>query len=390
MPKVPTLRLHKRLEGALRGGHPWIFDGALSKSDQLVPGQIVRVVGKDDFEVFGFCDPAAAIRVRVLDRRCRKSGWAEELARSAASARRTAPSLADVTGLRLVHGENDYAPGLVIDAYDRTAVVKLDGAGAAAFWTPRLEEVIAGLASAGFVFDSVWRKSSKGVSSSVVAGAEPPDVIVIEEGAARFPVDVRKGQKTGFFLDQRDNRRLVGALSSGQVVLNLFSYSGGFSVHAALAGAARTISVDIAAPAIEDAKEAFRLSGLNPSDHAFEAVDVFEYLSRARAKNLCFDLVVCDPPSFAPSEKAKKKATKAYIRLNRVALDRVAPGGLFVTASCSSHISGSEFRNLVAEAGRRSGRRLRFLRELGAGSDHPVRPGFEEGRYLCGVLAYVD
>jgi 23S rRNA (cytosine1962-C5)-methyltransferase len=192
-------------------------------------------------------------------------------------------------------------------------------------------------------------------------------------------VDVRSGQKTGFFLDQRDNRRTIRRHAAGQTVLNLFAYTGGFSLHAGLGGATRVTSVDIAAPAVAAIEKNAVLSGLDPSAHERVAVDAFEFLQRAAAQGRRWDLVIVDPPSFAPSERAKPAALRAYERLARAALGVVEPGGRFALASCSSHVTEVDLLGMVAALPAPD---LRLRLSAGAASDHPVLPAFSEGRYL--------
>ena len=232
------------------------------------------------------------------------------------------------------------------------------------------------------------RGAGPGDAGEAVAGA-PPERVEIGERGARFEVDVRRGQKTGFFLDQRDNRTLVARHAAGQRVLNLFAYTGGFSVHAALAGARHVTTVDLAAPAIDAARRNFAASGIDPADHAFAAVDAFAFLDEARAAGRRWDLVVVDPPSFAPSERTRTRAIAAYARLMALALEVCEPGGLLAAASCSSHVTLDDFLGALADAGRRARRPLRVRTVRGAASDHPILPAFPEGRYLKFVLGDV-
>ena len=204
-------------------------------------------------------------------------------------------------------------------------------------------------------------------------------------------VDVRRGQKTGFFLDQRENRRMVRDLAKGRGdALNLFSYTGGFSVAAALGGAKHVVSVDVDRDAIALARDVFRENGLDPADHAFATEDAFEILARYKREGRRFDLVVCDPPAFAKSQKAVDSALAGYASLNRAALAVVAPGGLLVTASCSARVSAEQFFDAVKEAAFKAKVDLQVVAETRQPPDHPVSPQFREGRYLkCIVLRRV-
>jgi 23S rRNA (cytosine1962-C5)-methyltransferase len=251
-----------------------------------------------------------------------------------------------------------------------------DGTGARAFWRPRLAAVLAGLADGGGEVTTAWLRERRNRAGEAVLG-DPPAEVVIAEDDARFAVDLRAGQKTGFFLDQRDNRRSVRRLAAGATMLNLFAYTGGFSIHAALGGALRVTSVDLAAPAIEELGRNLALSGLDASAHELARTDAFEFLARARAAGRGWDLVIADPPSFAPSERARPNALAAYRKLATAALAAVAPGGRLALASCSSHVGEADLLELVAPLGD-----LRLRHAAGAASDHPVLPAFPEGRYL--------
>jgi 23S rRNA (cytosine1962-C5)-methyltransferase len=226
----------------------------------------------------------------------------------------------------------------------------------------------------------VWLKGERrDRSAGETLRGDPPAEIVMNEDEARFVVDVRFGQKTGFFLDQRDNRRSVRRHAAGATVLNLFSYTGGFSLHAALGGATRVTSVDIAPPAIAAIAKNLELSGLPTDAHERVAADCFEFLTRSAAQKRRWDLVIVDPPSFAPSERAKVAAIRAYERLVRAALAVVEPGGRFVLASCSSHVTEADLLEMVASL---PSPNLRLRQAAGAASDHPVLAAFGEGRYL--------
>lgn len=398
----PRLTLGKDLGRHLATGHPWIWADALAAGGpRPAVGTIVDVHDKAGrFVARGPFDPGSPIAVRV---------WTTDAAaqvdaalvrarlREALGARRSAGILADSNAVRLLHGEGDYCPGLVCDLYADTAVVRCDGDAARtlapALVAALLTEVPAIL---GVPVQRIYeRRTGKaarqesGERGAPLHGGQPPRRIEIHEGAARFPVDVVAGQKTGFFLDQRDNRRLVARHAAGADVLNCFSYTGGFSVACALAGARRVTSVDVARPALDAAREGFRISGLDPEAHAFVAEDCFEVLRRHAAAGTRHGVVILDPPSFAPSSKALPAALAAYTDLGALGLAVVEPGGILATASCSSHVTPEAFLTVLRDAAVRAGRRVRVLDVRGAGPDHPVVPGFPEGRYLKLLLAHV-
>jgi len=346
-------------------------------------GEIVTLVDERGPLAAALADPASPLRARVLDRDPTSScdeRWASSRAEAAAARRVRDPLLVGCTGWRVIHGEADALPGLVIDVYAGCAVVVFDGPAASAFWRPRLPGVLAGIERGGIALPHVWLRGERGARADGEAlRGEPPGEIVIAEDEARFGVDVRHGQKTGFFLDQRDNRRTIRRHAAGASVLNLFSYTGGFSLHAALGGATRVTSVDLAAPAIAAIENNLALSELPAQTHERIVGDCFDVLARAKRERRRWDLVIVDPPSFAPNERSKPGALKAYQKLSDAALEVVEPQGRFALASCSSHVTEADLLGIVPGD-------LRLRHVAGAASDHPVLPAFPEGRYLKFLL----
>jgi 23S rRNA (cytosine1962-C5)-methyltransferase len=374
-------RLTKPLRAAIRAGHPWIYDRALAPPKDLATGEIATIFDDDGPIATVLADPTSPLRARVLDLApdaVIDAAWVRARTDAAAARRLRDPLLVGCSGRRLVHGEGDACPGLVVDAYEDTAVVVFDGPAAAAFWRPRLPDVVAGLERAGIAIAHVWiRGERRDRAAGEALRGDPPAEIVITEDEARFAVDVRAGQKTGFFLDQRDNRRSVRRHAAGATVLNVFSYTGGFSLHAALGGATHVTSVDIAAPAIAGISHNLALTGISPAGHEGVTADAFDFFARSKQRGRTWDLVIVDPPSFAPSEKARPAALAAYRKLAVAALAVTAPGGRFALASCSSHVTEADLLGLAGGIGP-----LRLRLAGGAGSDHPVLPAFPEGRYL--------
>jgi len=283
---------------------------------------------------------------------------------------------------RVVNGEGDRMPGLVVDRYASVAVARSDGAGLANR-LPELTEALWPALQASGIRTLVHRTGARGQPPAldVLRGDPPPRTLQVEEHGVPFVVDLEHGQKTGAFLDQRENRRHVGGLSTGRRVLNLFSYSGGFSLHAALRGASRVTSVDVSASAHATAQESFRRAGVSPGAHAFVTADVRQFLDAARMKKETWDLVISDPPSFAPSEKALPRALASYRRLHRACVEVLAPGGILCAASCSSHVNAATFLGTLDDASL-DRRALALLELRGAGPDHPTTAAFPEGRYL--------
>lgn len=375
----------------IRAGHPWVFKKAIEAPPRVPIGAVVDLVDEGRFCGRGYWDPLSAIAVRVLTTDPREQVdagfWERRVARALASRH----SLCDFTGTnayRLIHGEGDGLPGVIVDLYDGFAVLKLYSAGL----TPHrpllveaLERVVPGLQGV-IGRDEVGRDDAdvddeKG-NGRVLAGQPAPQPHTILEHGAKFLVDVYAGQKTGFFLDQRENRHLLRRVSKDLEVLNCFCFSGGFSVNAALGGAKSVFSVDQDADAIALARENFTLNGLPAAKHDFLAADAFELLDSFKREGRKFDLIVLDPPAFAKSQKAVEGALAGYASLNRQALAVLKPGGLLCTASCSARVSPEAFFDAVKEGAHNAGVDLALVEERYQPPDHPVRLQFREGKYL--------
>jgi 23S rRNA (cytosine1962-C5)-methyltransferase len=390
MSAVVTLELQKDLGRHLRAGHPWVFRKAVERGPKgLAAGAIVDVVEQGRFVARGYWDPHSAIAVRILTRESAEvvdsAFWRRRLARAVAL---RSELVHGTTGYRLVHGESDGLPGVIVDRYGRFAVLKLYSAGLTPHRGAIVEALRAEVADLAGVYgrDEIPRDEEadeERPQGRVLWGAEPPERIEIDEHGMKLLVDVRRGQKTGLFLDQRENRRLVRDLARGRAAaLNCFSYTGGFSVAAALGGVPHVVSVDVDEDAIALARENFRLNGIDPAGHAFAAEDAFDLLARCKREGRRFDLVICDPPAFAKSQKAVEGAVAGYASLNRAALAVLEPRGLLVTASCSARVSAEQFYDAVKEAAYKARVELQLVEERRQPPDHPVSPQFREGRYL--------
>ncbi len=376
---------------SVRAGHPWIFSGAIAQVDgEGAAGAIVAVHAADGRMLgHGMWNPSTSIAVRMLSRGPQPidAGFVRGRVAAALDVR----SL--VTGtdaLRLVNGEGDGLPGLVVDRYADFAVAQFLTAGADGLKAWVVEALTAALPLRGIYERSEGNvRTAEGLTRvvGVLAGEEPPPELVIDENGRRHVVDVRGGQKTGFFLDQRPNRDLVGGLARGRMVLNLFAYSGGFSIAAAQGGASHVTSVDSSATALALAESAWRLNELAPERAAFVRADVFEYL---RGDLPPADLVVLDPPPFARRRADRERATAGYKDVNLRALRVAAPGALLLTFSCSQHVDVDTFESAVTAAAMDAGRTCRLLARLGPGIDHPQALAHAEGRYLKGLLLRVD
>jgi 23S rRNA (cytosine1962-C5)-methyltransferase len=386
-----------RLTRHVAAGHPWLYADALPEISGARTGDVVTLLAASSSgrRPIGSAlyDGDSPIRLRVLSTGKGERGGPELWRRRVETAwllRQATLDLRDTDAFRLLHGEGDRLPGVVVDIYAGHAVLKLDTAA----WSPHLpaltDALLAVARPRSIYFKGISGQkgiSGEGERGRLLAGDEPPPLIEIREHGMRMQVDVRRGQKTGMFLDQRENRRLVRQVARGRAALNLFSYNGGFSLAAALGGATRVVSVDIARAAVEAARDNFVLNGLDPAPHGFVAADAFEYLAGGDEP---FDLVVTDPPSFAPNAKSVRAAEAAYARLNAAAARRVRPGGLLAAASCSSHVSMDMFLQTLRESARQARRTLRLLEVRGEPPDHPTPLHFPEGRYLKFVLTVVE
>jgi 23S rRNA (cytosine1962-C5)-methyltransferase len=379
--------LRKDLARSIRDGHPWLYRDALLPAPVLQDGAVVEVLTRNRSPIArGFWDAASPIAVRILEsgppghRFADTSDLVAERLREALERRLSRLDLTRTNAFRWVHGEADLLPGIHVDVYDDAAVVRFDGEGARAFYSPldgRLREA----AGSNLPLARVIERGA--------AAGEPDERVVIEDGA-RFIVDLANAQKGGLFLDQRENRLRVAALAGGRSALNLFGYTGGFSVHAALAGAHRTDTVDSARPAIEAARRNFEANGLPLTDAGLHARDAFEFLTEAAQRGEHWDIVISDPPSFAPRKDALPAARQAYRRLHRLAAAVVRPGGLLCAASCSSHFGRPDFLASIEAGAREAGRRWRLESLHGAAFDHPVIAAFPEGDYLKFAIGRID
>ncbi len=374
---MPEVTLRKKLDRAIRAGAPWIFRDALASPPRLRDGEVVIVLKPDGYPVAtGFWDSRSTIAVRVLEAGPVDDPGAlvEKRLGAALKLRLDALDRSRTNAFRWVHGEADRLPGLHLDLYDDIAVARFDGAGARAFYR-----------DLGALLSAAARPLRlRGVidrDGAVLAG-RVPETLTVRENGLLFEVSPGRASKGGLFLDQRENRERVESLADGLTVLNLFGYTGAFSLYAARGGAASTDTVDVSAQALAAARRNFQLNSLSLANARFHAADAFQFLENAARKGKRWDLIVSDPPSFAPSKAALAAATRAYFRLHRLDVTVTEPGGILCAASCSSHFRREDLLRSVKDAARACGRRFEALEERGAGCDHPVIAAFPEGEYL--------
>ena len=389
------IQLKRGKEESLRRFHPWVFSGAIQQTDSdLEEGDTVRVVtSTGEFIAVGHYQQGS-IAVRVLsfsDVDIDDAYWASGL--QSALSMRQAIGLADSPAnntYRLVHGEGDHLPGLVIDIYGKTAVMQAHSIG---MHLCRKQIAVQLVKVMGERLQHVYYKSETTLpymepeNGFLYGGSN--DNVALENGL-KFYVDWLRGQKTGFFVDQRENRLLLQQYARGRRVLNMFCYTGGFSFYAMRGGAELVHSVDSSAKAIELTNRNVELNFPGDQRHEAFCEDAFKYMDNVPADNVPYDLVVLDPPAFAKHRGALHNALKGYTRLNQKAMQMIAPGGILFTFSCSQVVTKDNFRNAVFTAAALARRKVRILHQLHQPADHPVNIYHPEGEYLKGLVLYVE
>jgi 23S rRNA (cytosine1962-C5)-methyltransferase len=386
------VHLKKDRERPVLNGHPWVFSGAI---DQAVGEQENAGVAdvydyRKNWIARGLYSPKSQIRVRVLT-------WEKETIDQNFFLRRFTQALSlrekylagSTNAYRLINAEGDFLPGLIVDRYADFFVCQFFTAGMDLF-KGDIVSALSALALTQGVFErSEGRvRDEEGLmpAAGVLAGDAPPDLITIEESGFKFLVDVRRGQKTGFFLDQRDNRMFLSSIARDRTILNCFSYSGAFSVYAFATGAKEIVSLDSSLPALELAEQNLALNGFADAPGELLKGDAFAYLKEAHSK---FDLIVLDPPSLAHKRTDVSAATGGYKFLNLHALKRLNPGGLLLTFSCSQHLSIDLFQKVIFGAAVDAARRVSIVKRLGQPADHPISLHHPEGEYLKGLAVRV-
>ena len=389
---MKTIQLKKGKDESLRRFHPWVFSGAIQHvDDDVAEGDIVRVVtaGGDFIAVGHYQEGSIAVRVLSFhDVSIDDAFWAARL--QSALQMRQAIGLADSpTGnsYRLVHGEGDHLPGLIIDIYDRTAVMQAHSIGMHLC----RKQIAAQLVSVmGTRIENVYYKSETTLpymepETGFLYGGSTDNVAV--ENGLKFYVDWLRGQKTGFFVDQRENRSLLEHYAHGRRVLNMFCYTGGFSFYAMRGGAELVHSVDSSAKAIELTNRNVALNFPGDPRHQAFCDDAFKFLDAADGQ---YNLIILDPPAFAKHRGALHNALKGYTRLNQKAFQMIEPSGILFTFSCSQVVTKDHFRNAVFTAAAQARRKVRILHQLHQPADHPVNIYHPEGEYLKGLVLYVE
>ena len=379
--------------------HPWLFAGSVGRLEgRARPGDTVEVLA-DNLRPLGRAaySPKSQIRARFWTFDAEESiddAFFKRRIAAAVALRQALPELRGQQGLRLIHAESDGLPGVIADQYGDTVVVQLTSAGADK-WR---HAIVAGLVKATGCARVYERSDSDvrgleglGPTTGWLHGEAPATPLSIDENGVRLAVDIAGGHKTGFYLDQRENRALLGDLSAGKDVLNCFCYTGGFSLQALAGGAKSVLSIDSSGPALAQAKANLALNPQLPAERAeWQEADVFQALRDFRKAGKLFDLIVLDPPKFAPSAAHADRAAKAYKDINILGCRLLKPGGLLMTYSCSGGVGLEMFQKIIADSALDAGRSARIVRRLSGAADHPVALNFPEGEYLKGLLVQVD
>ncbi len=393
MDRYPRIFLKPGRDASLVRGHPWVFSGAVAGTEgHLEPGDIVVAATNERQPLaLGFYNPTADIAFRLLTGDTTAAinyvFWQKRIRQAMSLREKVVPK--GTTAYRLINAEGDWMPGLIVDKYANYLALSIETAGMEKHREAVVKILSEEMQPAGIYERSEGRArqlESLDDHSGAVSRELPPDTIEITEDHLNFKVDIISGQKTGFFLDQRTNRKITERLSSQANVLNCFSYTGAFSVYCARGGARRVVSVEASEGANKIARWNLEKNGFSLDQHPVVKADVFKYL---RETNELFDLIILDPPAFARAKKDVTKASRGYKDINLQAARVLKEGGILATFSCSNFIGEALFEKIVLGALRDAGRSARLLEILGPGPDHPTNLGHHEGHYLTGLLLTV-
>jgi 23S rRNA (cytosine1962-C5)-methyltransferase len=394
---MDSVRLKKGKEKAVRQLHPWVFSGAIDHiKGKPQNGDIILVNdSNNEFLAYGFFNMQSRVAVRLLEwdleTEINEEWWRKKI-RIAVKHRLELHSNRTNT-YRLIFSEADYLPGLIVDRYADFLSVQILTSGVERIKPLVLDELQILLKPKG-IFDrsDASARAHEGMEASsgeVLLGSEPPEFVDVKENGIVYQVNIAEGQKSGFYCDQRNNRKWVSEYAKGRKVLDCFSYSGGFSLNAMNNDASEVISVDSSALALETLKRNIEVNNLQNTPHRQIQSDVNKQLRVFREENEKFDLIILDPPKYAPSRSALTKASRAYKDLNRMAMLLLNEGGLLATFSCSGAVDISMFKQIIAWAALDAGKNVQFIQQFSQSADHPVRSSFPEGEYLKGLLCRV-
>ncbi len=395
---MQSVNLKKSADSFIKRKHPWIFSGAIEKVEgNPTNGQTVRIFTSSKTQIgSGSFSPSSQIRVRVWSfdpEEIIDSDFFRRKISSASERRKQTIDIFKTNAYRIINSESDGLPGLIVDRYSDFLVCQFLSAGVE-FNKEKIVEILDQVFNPAGIYErsdvEVRTKESLQPAKGLLKGNIPNDLIEVKENGLRFLIDIKEGHKTGFYLDQRDNRKLLIEFSKGKNVLNCFSYTGGFSVYALASGAEKITQVESSSSALELSIKNIELNNLNSSLVENINGDVFEVLRKFRDERKSFDLIILDPPKFAESSSQIQKASRGYKDINLLAIKLLNPGGILFTFSCSGHISQELFQKIVSDAALDSGREVKIIKQLSQSSDHPVSLNFPEGMYLKGLVCLVN
>jgi 23S rRNA (cytosine1962-C5)-methyltransferase len=392
-----SVKLKKGKEKAVRQLHPWVFSGAIDQiKGNPENGDIIMVTdSNNNFLAYGFFNSKSRVAVRLvewnLETEINESWWRNKI--RIAVKHRDELSTEDTNTYRLIFSEADFLPGLIVDRYADFLSVQILTSGIENIKHIILDELQELLRPKG-IFDrsDASARAHEGMEASsggILLGTEPPEFVSVKENGIFYQVNIAEGQKSGFYCDQRDNRKWVADHVKNKKVLDCFSYSGGFSLNAMAKGAKEVISVDSSAPALDTLKRNMEINNFNSIPHRLIQSDVNKQLRAFREVNEKFDVIILDPPKYAPSRSALTKASRAYKDLNRMAMLLLVEGGLLATYSCSGAVDIGMFKQIIAWAALDAGKEVQFIQQFSQPADHPVRSSFPEGEYLKGLLCRI-
>lgn len=395
--QMQTVKLKKGKAKAAHQRHPWIFSGAVTEGGKKPQnGEMVQVIDdQGEFVAYGLYNGQSRVMVRLLEwdvDRCPDEGWWRTRIRQAVKAREPLLRSPNTDTARLIFAEADFLPGLIVDKYANFLSVQIHASG-----VERVKQVVTDELSQLLRPRGVYERSDAGArkheglpsASGILSGELPPEWLEIKENGLRYQVNIIEGQKSGFYCDQRDNRLLTATYAQGKRVLDCFCYSGGFSLNSLAKGASSVVSVDSSALAMDALKQNIALNGFDENKLITVQADVNKQLRQFADDGERFDLIVLDPPKYAPSRSSLEKAARAYKDLNRRGLLLLEQGGLLATFSCSAAMDMATFKQVLAWAALDAGKEIQFVRQFTQPEDHPVRASFPEGEYLKGLLCRV-
>jgi 23S rRNA (cytosine1962-C5)-methyltransferase len=389
--------LKKGKEKAVLHRHPWVFSGAIEKvKGKPANGEIIRLLSSQDaFLAYGFYNSQSRVAVRLLEWDETVSvddAWFRTKVQTAVAGRAHILADGSTDTCRLIFSESDYLPGLIVDKYAGHLAVQVLTSGMQDAMPVIIDELNT-LLNPLSIFDKsdATSRAHEGLetTNALLAGNQPPELVMVKENGIAYGINIAEGQKSGFYCDQRYNRKLLASYAKGLKVLDCFSYTGGFTLNALRDGAASVTSVDSSALAIETLTENIRLNGFGESAHNAIKSDVNAQLRKFRDEGEKFDIIVLDPPKYAPSRSALDRASRAYKDLNRLGMQLLNSGGLLATFSCSGAMDMETFKQVLAWAALDAGKQVQFIYQFHQPEDHPVRSSFPEGEYLKGLLCRV-